>query len=60
MKFEITLIEEEARLAQSVFTYLGINEAEKQNKILKHLLFEWLHKKQYEMARRSKERCEQK
>jgi hypothetical protein len=58
MKFEITLIDEDARLAQSVFTYLGINDVENQNKILKHLLFKWLYKKQHEMARSSKERCE--
>jgi len=44
-------------LVQSVFTFLGVNDVEKQNEIIKQLIFEWVYKMQYEMARQSKHRA---
>ena len=57
MKFEIIFTDKDARLVQSVFTFLGVNDVEKQNEIIKQLIFEWVYKMQYEMARQSKHRA---
>lgn len=57
MKIEITFVEEDARLVQSVLTYLGINDVEKVNEQVKKLVFEWAYKWHYEMGRKSRRRA---
>ena len=57
MKFEITFADKDARLVQSVFTFLGTDNVEEQNERIKQLIFEWVYKMQYEMARQSKHKA---
>lgn len=57
MKIEITFLEDDARLVQSVFTYLKMNDADKQQEQVKKLIFDWVYKWQYEMGRKSRDKA---
>lgn len=57
MKIEITFIEDDARLVQSVFSYLNMNKVEDQQEQVKMLIFDWVQKWQYEMARKSRSKA---
>jgi hypothetical protein len=57
MKIEVTFLEDDARLIQSVFTYLQMNKVEEQQEQVKKLIFDWVYKWQYEMGRKSKDKA---
>ena len=44
MKIEVTFIEDDARLVQTVFTYLGMNNVVDQQEQVKRLIYDWVQK----------------
>lgn len=56
MKIEFTLLEDEARMVQSVFNYLKMTTVPEQNHEAKKLLLDWTQKWLYEMARKAKDK----